>query len=134
MSVAGINLSPLSETIQRVEKWETPDLEQLLREVSGVLMRRKMRTLPSRESELLLQINQPAFSPVLKNRYDNLYDKLSAEIITDEEHSELLALVQKQEQHNVERLRCLIELAQIRNLPLDDLMAQLGIQTLAVHG
>jgi|GEM_PF-2735126 len=38
MSVAGINLSPLNETLRRVEKWETAEVEQLLREIAGVLV------------------------------------------------------------------------------------------------
>ena len=133
MSVAGINLSPLNETLRRIEKWETLEVEQLLREVAGVLVRRKLHTLPSRESELLLKINQPAFSADAAKRYKALYKKLKSEIITDEEHSELLVLMQKQEQQNVERLRCLIELAHLRNVSLDDLMGQLGIQTVASY-
>lgn len=130
MSVAEIKSSSLNETMRRVEKWETPDVEQLLREVSGVLVRRKLQTLPTRESELLLQINQATFSPESAKRYKALRKKLQSETITEEEHSNLLVLSQKQEQHNVERLRCLIELAQIRNVSLDDVMKQLGLTTL----
>ncbi|MFN0215151.1 MAG: hypothetical protein ACKVT2_12920 [Saprospiraceae bacterium] len=133
MNVAEIKSSPLNETIRRVEKWETSDVEQLLKEVSGVLVRRKMRTLPTRESDLLLQINQSAFSPESANLYKTLRNKLQSETITKDEHSNLLVLSQTQEQHNIERLRCLIELAQIRNISLDDLMRQLGVTTVASY-
>lgn len=134
MNVAGINFSsPLNETIQRVEKWETHDVEQLLREIAAVLMRRKLQTLPSRESELLLQINQPALSSELAKRYDDIYKKLQLETISEVEHAELLELSAKQEKNNIQRLRCLVELAQIRNISLDRLMSQLGIETVAGH-
>ncbi len=133
MSATAAKSSPLNETIRRVEKWETSDVEQLLQAVSGVLVRRKLQTLPSRESELLLQINEAAFSPESAKRYKALRKKLQSETITEVEHSDLLLLSQKQEKHNVERLRCLIELAQIRNLSLDDLMEQLGLTTVASY-
>lgn len=133
MNATETNLGPVAETIRRVEKWDTTDVEQLLQAVSGVLVRRRMKTLPSRESELLLQINQPAFSPELAKRYKELYEKLRSETMAEAEHVELMGLLQKQEQHNVERLRCLIELAQIRNESLDDVMRQLGIVSIASH-
>jgi len=133
MSAVGIRFNPLHETLQRVEKWETPDVEILLREVAGVLTRRKMHTLPLRESELLLQINQPAFSPEVGRRYKTLYGKLQSETIAESEHSDLLTLIQQQEAHNVKRLKNLIELAQIRNITLDNLMEQLGIETVASY-
>jgi len=133
MNSVGINFSPLDETIQLVEKWETSEVEILLQEIAAVLMRRKLHTLPARESELLLQINQPAFSPELAKRYAALYEKLQIETITQDEKGELLVLSEKQEQHNIQRLRCLIELAQIRSISLDRLMAQLGIEMIAAY-
>ena len=133
MSASAAKPSPLNETIRRVEKWETSDVEQLLREVSGVLVRRKMQTLPSRESELLLLINQPAFAAGTTARYKQLYKKVQSETITEEEHSEWMALLNQQEHHNVERLKCLIELAQIRNISLDEVMKQLGVTSVASY-
>ncbi len=133
MSTAETNPGPVAETIRHIEKWETSDVEQLLQAVSRVLVRRRIKTLPSRESELLWQINQPAFAPDSARRYKELYEKLRSETIAEAEHTELMVLIQKQEQHNVERLRCLVELAQIRNESLDSLMHQLGIVSIASY-
>ncbi|WP_416666121.1 hypothetical protein [Egbenema bharatensis] len=91
-----------------------------------------MSSLPQPEAELLQQINQglPADS---QHRYDQLRTKLNAKTITPEEHQELLALVDIFEQADAERLQHLIELSQLRQVPLPDLMHQLGIHPPAVH-
>jgi hemerythrin superfamily protein len=52
---------------------------------------------------------------------------LHAETITDEEQSELLRLVEQIEEADAERLRRLVELAQLRQVPLDALLDQLGL-------
>jgi hypothetical protein len=82
--------------------------------------------LPKREAELLQQINQGLPAPQWQ-RYQTLNAKLLAEHITPDEHQELGALIDQIEQLEGERLAHLIELAQLRNVPLATLMAQLGI-------
>ena len=53
-----------------------------------------------------------------------LYDKT----IAPDEHQELLSLIDQIENADAERLRCLIELAQMRNVSVDALMDQIQIR------
>lgn len=86
-----------------------------------------VQRLLAREVDLLQLINRDIPAEA-RQRYDELNDALSAENITDEEHQELLGLIEQVEQADVERLRHLIELAQLRRLDLDELIKQLGLR------
>jgi hypothetical protein len=133
MNLIEVNQGTFNATVQNVALWETPAVEQLLREVSDVLVRRKLLVLPTRESELIQQINLPVFSMEQSKQYESLQNNLESGIITETEHTNLIDLIQKQEAHNVERLRCLIELSQIRKISLDDLMNKMGIQMVSSY-
>ncbi len=63
----------------------------------------------------------------MQRRYDQLNTKLHEEQLTSEEHQELLALIDPVELADAERLKHLIELAQLRGVSLDTLMDELGI-------
>ena len=93
----------------------------------GLRARRRAPTLPKREAELLQLINR-GLSLEKRQRYNDLNDALSAENITDEEQQEWLSLIEQVKQFDVERLRNLIELAQLRRLDLDELIKQLGLR------
>ncbi len=77
--------------------------------------------------ELLQKINTGLPTEVWR-RYEELNAKLHDEMITPEEHTVLLALVDKIELADAERMRHLIELAQLRNVPVEVLMDQLGLR------
>ena len=59
---------------------------------------------------------------------NELIDKRHASRISPSELEELIQLTDRAEEIGVERLQCLIELAALRNLTLDELMQQLGIK------
>jgi hypothetical protein len=83
--------------------------------------------LSARETELLLKINQ-GVPEQLQQRYDALLKKRRRNKLTRPEHQELLALTEQMEQADVERLRSLAELAQLRGLSLPEVMRQLGLE------
>ncbi|NOX63951.1 MAG: STAS/SEC14 domain-containing protein [Chloroflexi bacterium] len=122
----------LDEVLHEISDLDTPHLEEFLPEVSLLLAQRKAARLSKRESELLIKINQGL--PVeMQERYDELMDKLRNGDISASEHQELLRLVDQIEQADAERLQYLIELARLRNISVDELMAQLGIHPPAVY-
>jgi hypothetical protein len=61
-------------------------------------------------------------------RYQELVAKRRAETLTTAEHAEMLAMIQVREEANVHRVECLAELAKRRQVPLRELMAQMGIE------
>jgi hypothetical protein len=135
MSVAAIApKSPLAEVLNRLEDLETPDLELALRAAAHRLARRKLGESTGHEAELLEKINLAALGPSDRVRYRFLYEKLQNEAIFEAEKAELDALIERQEQQNVERLRALVELAALRGTSIDDLMKSLGIKSVAEHG
>jgi hypothetical protein len=85
------------------------------------------RPLPGGESSLIAQINQ-GLAEEKWERYGQLVAKREAETLGEQEHKELLGLSHQIEMDNARRMELLIKLAQLRDLPLETLMRQLGIE------
>jgi glycyl-tRNA synthetase beta subunit len=124
LSQTELNVDQLLQSVARLGNQE---LEQFADRVQALRANRRAPSLPKREAELLQLINR-GLSPEKWQRYNDLNDALSAENITDDEHQELLGLIEQVKQFDVERLRNLIELAQLRRLDLDELIKQLGLR------
>ena len=118
----------LDALLDSVAQLDTTDLEQFADRVLAIRAKRRAPNLPNREANLLQQINQ-AVSAELQSRFDDLVQRREAGILTHEEHQELLQMVDVVEQIDVRRMEALAELAQLRNVPLRELMKQLGILT-----
>jgi hypothetical protein len=88
--------------------------------------KRRAPRLSSRETELLREINR-GLSPGDWQRYRDLIAKRRAEALSPAEQNALIALSDKIEAINVRRIERLVELAHLRNTPLETLMEQLGI-------
>lgn len=127
----------MSLTIDLPQSVETQVLDAAKREgvaprdyVETVLarhFRRQAVTLPAEEAELLQQINRGLPVEVWQ-RYEVLHDKIDDETISDAEHREFMNITNQIELADAERLRHLIQLAQLRNISLDALMDQLGLR------
>jgi hypothetical protein len=116
----------LDQVLNGVAQLDTMALEEVLQQVSRLLARRKAPSVPQREVELLQQISN-YLSPAVRTRYHELNVKLHNETITETEHQEFLVLVDQIEVADAKRLQHLIELAQLRGVPLATLMTQLGL-------
>ncbi len=109
-----------------------PELERFVARLFALKAREETPNLSEAETRLLLKINQD-IPPAARKRMNELIDKRQANLITQAELEELIQLTDQSEELGVERLKCLIELAQLRNIPLDELMRQLGIKPVP-HG
>lgn len=103
------------------------ELEDFARELSGLITRKKTKDKGLREKELLALITQTTLPVDKRNRYLELSEKVEDETITEKEHVELLNLVEKEEGLRAERVKLLLELAQIKNISMPQLMEQLGL-------
>ena len=81
---------------------------------------------PFRASDLLKEINI-GLSADTWTEYHLLISKRQAETLTDEEQQKLIKISDRLEFTNVRRMKALIELATLRDLPLDTVMQELGI-------
>ncbi len=86
------------------------------------------RKLKKREENLLAKLDKFDLSNEEQKVYRKLLEKFRAEKITNEEHKQLTALIDKLESLNVERLKCLVEIAEIRQKTLPEVMKELGIE------
>jgi hypothetical protein len=116
----------IDDILVGVAELETPDLEQFLQKIGRLVARRKSPSLSERETVLLQAINQSS-NIALQNRYLALSKKQNSGIVTDAEHEELLALIDKLEILQAKRLENLIELAQLRGISLELLMQNLNL-------
>jgi hypothetical protein len=118
----------LDELIKAATQLNEADLDQLLQQVVLLRARRKAYVLPQEEVNLLVKINQ-GIPTDLRARYQLLRKQLEAETLTDAEHNTLIQLSNQIEQIGVQRLEALVSLAQLRHIPLLDLMETLGIKS-----
>jgi hypothetical protein len=95
------------------------------------LIELRKQKLPSvlsiEETEILKNINR-GVPDEINSRYNALKEKRNQESLTEEEHKELIELTGYMEQHDVERLQSLMELAKIRNISLEELIKNLELK------
>ena len=112
--------------LKGVEQLSTPELENFVAEVLSIQAKRRAPSLPKEEAVLLQKINQ-GLPVATQQRFDYLHERRRDETLTDEEHQELLALIEQIEESDVQRVKYLGQLAQLRNVSLAVLMKQLGL-------
>jgi hypothetical protein len=118
----------VDELLKAVEDLSEPDLDHLVKRALFVRARRRAPIATPEESILLRTINR-GIPAELSNRYEILADKRDDETLTEAEHTELLAIGDQIETIGVQRLEALVKLAELKQVPLLQLMADLGIQT-----
>lgn len=124
-----IHLS-IDELLKAVEQLSQSEFEPFVSQVIALRARRRAPSIPRTEAELLLKINQGIPSEIQK-RYDELTAKRQAEMLTpdDAEYDELLRLTDRVENLDAQRLKYLVELANLHGTSLNDLIEDLGIRS-----
>jgi hypothetical protein len=117
----------ITELLQAANQLNEPDLDQLVDQVLLLRAKRKANILSAAETELLLQINQ-GVPTELHQQYQALRIKRDEETLTDEEYELLLELSDRIELLAAERAGSLVKLAELRQVPLEQLMDELGIK------
>jgi hypothetical protein len=87
---------------------------------------RRAPRLSPEEAQLLANINL-GLSPTEWERYHELVVRRKAETLTPDEQTELIALSDRLEEANTQRIECLAALARVRNTTLDALIRDLGL-------
>jgi len=117
----------LDEIIEGMESLDTTTLESILQRV-GVLVARKKapHNRPAGEAALLSSIYS-AIPAILQKRFDVLSLRSRQGLLTTEERTEFLQIIDELEQKHADRLGKLIELAQMRGVSLTALMQELQL-------
>ncbi len=112
--------------LEEVEQLNTQALEDFVAKVLSIRAERVASVLPEQEAQLIQQINI-GLSPEHQLQFEALVKKRQDETITSEELQDLMTLTEEAERLNVERMKCMGKLAHLRNVPLRELMHQLGV-------
>lgn len=103
------------------------ELEQFVARLFSLKARERAPVLAEREAELLNKIYQ-GLPAGMQQRLNVLIKKRRAYTITPDELKELIELTDQVELFDAARLELLLELAHLRNVPLDQLIQQLGLK------
>lgn len=117
----------VSEILNSAKSLENKKLDELFSALFALRLQRNGTTvLSDLETKLLRNINTE-FNPISLDRLKYLDWKLEFGALTSGEESELLQLAEAFENYSVERLKHLSQLAMLRQVSVDQLIAQLGL-------
>lgn len=106
------------------------ELERFVKDISALLQRKRTQDKGLRERQLLHKINTTVLDTNQIERYHILVEKLELSTMTDEEHTEFELLGNKEEKLRNQRVKYMIELAQLRAVNLTQIMESLGLKPL----
>ena len=115
------------ELLQAALQLPQVELEQFVTRLFSLKARERAPVLSEREAELLDKIYQ-ALPAATQQRLNELIEKRQSSTITKNELEELSALTNQIELFDATRLEQLSELAHLRNVPLEQLIRQLGLK------
>jgi hypothetical protein len=119
----------VSDILNSVDRFDKSKFEQFYQELMALRLKKSgLPLLNAVESQLLNKINIE-FDPKKWDRLTYLDWKLEFGALTAKEETESLKLAEAYEHYSVERLKSLSQLALIRQVSIDKLMVQLGINT-----
>jgi len=113
--------------LETVEQFSLPELDKFVDKVLALRARRIAPVLTHEESELFMTINE-GLSVDKQARFDKLVRKRRQSHLTEQEHEELLSLVDEVENMDARRVEALGKLASLRGVTLYELMDKLGIK------
>lgn len=131
MSVITIDL-PI-EIVQQLEnqaKQQGLDPQKLASDLIVGLLGNQLAEKEVTEVDLLQHVNL-GFGDKWWSRYHSLIELRQAETLTEDEHSQLIEMSDALELANVDRVKALIAIAQLRGCDVKHVMKSLGI---SVHG
>lgn len=114
--------------LSSVAQLKIKELETFIRELSGILTRKKATDKKSQIAELLNQHNRTVLSKKKRKKFAELYEQLEAGIIKKVDHQEFLKLSEESERLRNERVKLLIQIAHLRDIPFNNLLQELGLQ------
>ena len=118
--------APSEELLQEVSRLNGPALDKFLDRVLMLRAERRAPHLSKQESELLETINYRR-PPEAQARFDLLVIRRRANKITSAELAELLTMTDQSEMLAAERVRAVMDLAQLRGVSFDEMLRQLGM-------
>ncbi len=106
----------------------TGELKAFVRKLSAMITQRRVADIGTKEVELLQKLNEECVLPYNQlERFMFLRHKRKSTELPPGELKELFQLIEEEELLRVKRMQILGELAQLTDIPLLELMKQLGL-------
>jgi hypothetical protein len=122
---------PFEKLLESLEQLNTAELAQISEQAAQLHARRRSAHLPKADAQILERLGQEVIPSAVRQRCAELTQRARGGTITPAEQDELNDLVDQIELLNAERIRLLMDLARLRNVSLQDLMADLEIGPLS---
>ena len=103
------------------------EIERFAQSLNALITQKKSTDKTYQDRVLLKKINQTVLGEIKTKRYQLLVQKMEMETISDLEYNEFMQLAENEEAIRYERLKYLVELAQLRSITLPQLMDNLGL-------
>lgn len=116
--------------LRDADRMPVNELERFLNDINAMLLRKRTQDKALRERQLLHKINNTVLDTAQTERYHVLVEKLELSTMTDAEHAEFDLLGNKEEKLRNQRVKYMIELAQLRAVTLTQVMESLGLKPL----
>jgi hypothetical protein len=117
----------LNNIYQLLNSLNINELEAVMQQIIGIRKQKMPNVLSETETDLLKKINI-GIPNVIQKRYDKLLKNKAKETLSEIEYNELLELTSYIENHDNQRLKQIIALAQYRNQSLDETLISLEIK------
>ena len=117
--------------LRDADRMPVNELERFVNDLSALLQRKRTQDKGLRDRQLLHKINTTVLNTAQIERYHVLVEKLELSTMTEEEHKEFELLGNKEEKLRNQRVKYMIELAQLRAVSLSEVMESLGLKPLS---
>ncbi len=131
-NVATIEVSG-PELLKAVQQLAPEELDAFLEKALLLRNQPSADKLSAEESRLIKRINR-GLPEAMCSRYARPSQKRKKNSLSDKEHAELLKLTHEFESRDADRAAALLELANLRPIPIRLLMKQMGIKAAPVNG
>jgi hypothetical protein len=121
------------ELLKAVQQLAPEELDAFLEKALLLRNHPTADKLSAEESRLIKRINR-GLPEAVCSRDARLSQKRKKESLSDKEHAELLKLTHEFESRDADRAEALLELANVRRIPIRLLMKQMGIKAAPVNG
>jgi len=114
--------------LQEAANLQLTDLEQFIKQLQHLAKRKKTPRLSKKEEELIEKIKNGGPDEEFWKKYDSLLAKLEEEVMTEKESLEFESLIEITSKWTYDRLKLMIELAEIWDTSVDDVLQRLKIK------
>lgn len=125
----GIDMQTIASDFS--SKLNIGDLEVLVQELNAVITRKKSKTKKYRMAQLYQLISETVLDSDTRVIFNALNEKLLDGTMTEEENRVFLKIAEQEENIRNNRIRYMIELAQLKEISLAELMTEMGFKPLA---